>query len=65
MNTIDQKGEELLWVMLGVSWEDGVDVAYWAFDEIRREDGLAIAPHAFDEHGVITGEFSLSAEDVS
>lgn len=51
--------------MLGIAWEDGVDVADWTFNEIRGEDRLTIAPHSFNEHGVVTGEFTLRAEDVA
>lgn len=51
--------------MLGVAWEDGVYVADGALDEIGGEDGLPIAPHAFDKHGVVTGQLSLCAEDIS
>ena len=65
MEPIDQEREELLGVVLGVSWEDGVDAADWAFDEVGGEDGLAIAPHAFDEHRVVAGELPFGSEHVA
>ena len=65
MKSIDQEGKELLRIMLCVTWEDGVDIADWTFDEVGGEDWLAIAPHTFDEHGVIAGELSFGAKDVA
>lgn len=54
VDTVDQEGEELLRVMLGVSRKHGIDGADCALYEVWRVDALPIAPHGLDEHGVVS-----------
>lgn len=59
MEAIDEEGEELLRIMLGVSWKHRVDWANSTLHRIWRKNTLPITPHSFYESSIVFSQLTL------
>lgn len=64
MNSIDEEGEKLLWIMLSVAREHFVNISDRRFYPIRSINTLFFAPHIFYEQSISLSKLSLRSNRI-